>query len=92
VDLKELLIVGVVAGLIIGLFPDRHEDGRFRNILVGTLGAILGTFLYEVAISKIVSFKLPKYNLPLDLNHIALALVGALILLFVMKLIGRRHS
>jgi uncharacterized membrane protein YeaQ/YmgE (transglycosylase-associated protein family) len=87
-DLTELLLVGVVAGLIIGLFPGEKGAGRFRNIIVGILGAILGSFIYKQFLASVVSFNLP--TLSLDLKQLVIALIGAVILLIITSFVKRK--
>ncbi len=87
-DLTELLLVGVVAGLIIGLFPGEKGAGRFRNIVVGILGAILGSFIYKQFLASVVSFNLP--TLSLDLKQLVIALIGAVILLIITSFVKRK--
>lgn len=87
-DWMELLLVGIVAGLIIGLFPGEKGAGRFRNIIVGILGAILGSFIYKQFLSSIVSFNLP--TLSLDLKQLVIALIGAVILLIITSFVKRK--
>lgn len=87
-DLLDLLVVGVAAGLIIGLFPGEKGAGRVRNIVVGIFGAILGSFAYKHLLSKAVTFSLP--TLELDLKQLVIALIGAVILLFVSGFIKRK--
>ena len=84
----ELLLIGVVAGLIIGLFPGEKGASRFRNIIVGILGAILGSFIYQQFLAKVISINLPTISL--DLKQLAIALIGAVILLIVSSLIRRK--
>jgi uncharacterized membrane protein YeaQ/YmgE (transglycosylase-associated protein family) len=84
----ELLLIGVVAGLIIGLFPGEKGASRFRNIIVGILGAILGSFIYQQFLAKVVTINLPTISL--DLKQLAIALIGAVILLIVSSLIRRK--
>jgi uncharacterized membrane protein YeaQ/YmgE (transglycosylase-associated protein family) len=84
----ELVLIGVVAGLIIGLFPGEKGASRFRNIIVGILGAILGSFIYQQFLAKVISINLPTISL--DLKQLAIALIGAVILLIISSLIRRK--
>jgi len=86
--LLDLLVVGVAAGLIIGLFPGEKGAGRVRNIVVGIFGAILGSFVYKHLLSKVVTFSLPTFEL--DLKQLVIAFIGAVILLFVSGFIKRK--
>lgn len=83
----ELLLVGIVAGLIIGLFPGGRGASRFRNILVGIVGAILGSFLYKQFLTGVLRLGLP--TLELDLNQVVIALLGGFLFLFLISLVNR---
>jgi len=87
-DLVELVIVGVVAGLIIGLFPGEGGAGRMRNIVVGILGAIIGSFVYKQFLASVLKLNLPTFTL--DLNQVVIALIGGVLLLLVLRFIYRR--
>ena len=87
-SMTQLLIVGVVAGLIIGLFPGEKGAGRIRNIVVGILGAIIGSFIYSKFLSNFVSFSLP--SITLDLKQLVIALIGGVLLLVIMSFIRKK--
>lgn len=86
----ELLMVGVVAGLIIALFPGERGASRFRNILIGIVGAILGSFVYKQFLTGVLHLGLP--TLKLDLNQVVIALLGGVLFLFILKLVNRGKS
>jgi len=88
-SLTELLIVGVVAGLIIGLFPGESGANRFRNILIGIVGAILGSFLYKQFLTGVLNLSLP--SITLDLNQVVIALIGAVLFLLIITLVSKRR-
>jgi uncharacterized membrane protein YeaQ/YmgE (transglycosylase-associated protein family) len=88
-DLVELVIVGVVAGLIIGLFPGERGAGRMRNIVVGILGAIIGSFVYKQFLASMLKLNLPAFRL--DLNQVAIALIGGVLLLLVLHFVQRKR-
>jgi uncharacterized membrane protein YeaQ/YmgE (transglycosylase-associated protein family) len=88
-DLVELVIVGVVAGLIIGLFPGERGAGRMRNIVVGILGAIIGSFVYKQFLASMLKLNLPTFRL--DLNQVAIALIGGVLLLLVLHFVQRKR-
>ncbi|MEQ1843489.1 MAG: GlsB/YeaQ/YmgE family stress response membrane protein [Verrucomicrobiales bacterium] len=76
-----------MAGLIIGLFPGEKGAGRFRNIVVGILGAILGSFVYKQFLNEVVNLNLP--SLTLDLDQVVIALIGAVLLLIIIRFVKR---
>lgn len=74
------LIAGVVAKL---LMPGRDPGGCIITILLGIAGAFVGGFLYEQLTGT------PQYT-QFDLGSLLTAVVGALLILFVYRLlIGR---
>jgi uncharacterized membrane protein YeaQ/YmgE (transglycosylase-associated protein family) len=87
-NLPELLLVGIIAGLIIGLFPSRRGATRLVNTLVGIVGAILGAWIYKIA--HLPSLGLPKYEMTLALDNVVIALVGAGLFLLITSYIKRQ--
>ena len=81
----DLLVVGIVVGLIIGLFL--RGKRRLSNVVVGIIGAILGSFLYQQFLSSALNLSLP--SLTLDLNQVVIALIGAIVILGILKLLKR---
>jgi uncharacterized membrane protein YeaQ/YmgE (transglycosylase-associated protein family) len=74
------LIAGVVAKL---LMPGRDPGGCIITILLGIAGAFVGGFLYEQLTGT------PQYT-QFDLGSLLTAIGGALLILFVYRLlIGR---
>jgi uncharacterized membrane protein YeaQ/YmgE (transglycosylase-associated protein family) len=72
------LIVGVVAKVLVGDGP----GGIIGDIVVGIVGALLGGWLFnQFGHTGVVGF---------DLYSMFVALIGAIVLLFVLRLVGRR--
>lgn len=79
--LASLLVVGLIAGWISGmLFGQR---GLIRYILVGTLGALLGGYLFHGLLN--VSFGLGSAFL----DQIAVATIGAVAVTLLARAIAR---
>lgn len=87
-DLNQLLIillVGLVAGFLASHVMSGHGYGLIGDIVVGILGALIGSFLLAhvgIAASSL-------------LGQIVIAFIGAVILLFVLRLAtrgGRRRG
>ncbi len=75
------LIAGVVAKL---LMPGRDPGGCIVTILLGVAGAFVGGFLYEQLTGN------AQYT-QFDLGSLVTAIIGAMLLLFVYRLVvGRR--
>ena len=77
------LLVGAVAGWLAGLITRGSGYGLIGDIVVGLLGALIGTWLFGAA------------NLSLHLGspiveRILVALVGALVLMFIVGLLRPR--
>jgi uncharacterized membrane protein YeaQ/YmgE (transglycosylase-associated protein family) len=73
-----LLVIGAIAGWLAGLIVKGYGFGLIGNIVVGIIGAFIGSYL------------LPGY-LPLEglVGSIVSATIGAVILLFIIGLIRR---
>lgn len=78
------LLVGAVAGWIAGLFMRGSGYGLVGNIVVGLLGALIGTWLFGAA----------KLSLQLGnaiVERIVIAFIGALLLLLIVSLLRPRR-
>jgi uncharacterized membrane protein YeaQ/YmgE (transglycosylase-associated protein family) len=80
VHLLRLLIVGAVAGWLAGLLMKGRRFGVFGNIAVGVVGAVLGGYP-PGAVGVYVGGR--------TLGTLATALIGAIVLLFVVGLLKR---
>jgi uncharacterized membrane protein YeaQ/YmgE (transglycosylase-associated protein family) len=80
------IVVGLIAGWLAGMVMKGGGYGLIGDIIVGVIGGLLGgwiatTFLHiGAAVSGI------------NLESIAVAFVGAVILLFVLRLLGGRRA
>ncbi|WP_380872445.1 transglycosylase [Sphingomonas sp. DBB INV C78] len=75
-----ILIVGALVGWIAGMIM-RSGGGIFFDIAIGIVGAVIAGFLFGGGASII--------NAPLNMVAILYSLVGAIILLAIVKLIRR---
>jgi len=81
-NLVAWLIFGAIAGWIAGLlYGSRSNQGCIANIVVGILGAYIGGFIG----TRLFDVDITGFNL----SSLALAVLGALILLFGLGLIRR---
>ncbi len=80
-QLIVLLLIGGIAGWLAGLILKGRGLGLIGNIVVGVIGAFLGTWLFDVIGIHIDG----KWIEPL-----VASLVGSLILLFAASLISRK--
>jgi len=78
-----ILIVGLVAGCLASLIVRGGGMGILGDLLVGLVGALIGSWL------------LPKLNISLGsglLAEILYATIGAVILLLILRLVGGRSG
>jgi uncharacterized membrane protein YeaQ/YmgE (transglycosylase-associated protein family) len=79
-NLIILLIVGALVGWVAGMIM-RSGGGLLWDIVVGIVGALIAGFLFGGGASII--------NAPLSITSILYSLLGAIILLAIVKLIRR---
>jgi uncharacterized membrane protein YeaQ/YmgE (transglycosylase-associated protein family) len=76
-----ILLVGLVAGWLAGQVMRGSGFGLIGDLIVGWVGAFIGDWL------------LPRLNIHIGTGIVALivnALIGAILLLFVLRLLSRR--
>ena len=78
------ILFGLLAGAVArALTPGRHGIGCFGTLAVGVVGALLGGFLVRLVTGQRVSFDW-------DLRSFVVAVMGAVILLGITGMFGRR--
>jgi uncharacterized membrane protein YeaQ/YmgE (transglycosylase-associated protein family) len=80
-DFLWYLLIGAVAGWLAGLLMKGRGFGILGNIVVGCVGGVLGGFLFR------------QLNISIGTgltNSLITALIGAVILLFIIGLIKKR--
>ncbi|MDT8306712.1 MAG: GlsB/YeaQ/YmgE family stress response membrane protein [Anaerolineae bacterium] len=78
------IIFGGLAGWVASLVTGRNErQGCLMNIIVGIVGAFIGGFLVELLGGGEMDFSF-------DLTSFIVAVVGAVVLLFLVGLLQRR--
>jgi uncharacterized membrane protein YeaQ/YmgE (transglycosylase-associated protein family) len=80
-SLLVILVVGIVAGYLAGRVMEGGGFGLIGDLIVGLLGAFIGDWL------------LPQLGIHLGTGIVALivnAFIGAVVLLFILRLIGGR--
>lgn len=80
-----ILVVGAIAGWLAGLVVRGSGFGLIGDIIVGILGALLASFLFPV-------FGLAMVFGAGILGAVAMAFIGAVILLFVVIVLRRIFS
>ena len=76
------LVAGVVAKLLI---PGRDPGGCIITMLLGVAGAFVGGFLYRLLTGREVFFRF-------DLGSFAVAVLGAVVILAVYRLVAGRRA
>lgn len=74
-------MIGIFVGWVASMVMNRHH-GLIINLVIGVVGSLLGHYLFA-------AFKLPM-PLPGLWADLAVSIIGAIILLFVLGLFRRR--
>jgi uncharacterized membrane protein YeaQ/YmgE (transglycosylase-associated protein family) len=75
------LIFGALAGWVASMIAGTNrQQGWLENIIVGIVGAFVGGFLFSIVTGR------PNY-MEFDLGSFVVAVIGALILLFILRLV-----
>lgn len=76
-ELLEFLVVGLVAGWIMGRIRRGKGYGLIGNLLIGAIGSFVGWFLMGFL----------KVEAPNVVSRIAMAVMGAVVFFFAMSLL-----
>jgi uncharacterized membrane protein YeaQ/YmgE (transglycosylase-associated protein family) len=79
-SLVAWLVVGLIAGWLAGLVAKGSGYGLIGDVIIGVVGALLGGFLTGRAFGI-------DYVTGLNITTIVVAFVGALILIFLLRLL-----
>ena len=78
------LVLGLIAGFIANKIVNKQGEGLFVNIVVGVVGAELGGWLFRMlGMSGVTG---------LNLYSLLVALLGAVVLLFIYHQLIRRRA
>lgn len=81
------VVLGLLAGAIAkAIYPGYQGGGILATILLGVIGAFLGGSLGILLTTGRLALAAPTFSLP----GLALAVVGALIAIFIWHSVGRR--
>ena len=78
-----LLVTGAIAGWLSGLIVKGRGFGLLGNIVVGIIGAVLGTLILDVL------------NIHLSgewIDDVARAVIGAIVLVFIVGVVRKRNT
>ena len=78
------LVVGLIAGWIASMVVNKSGSGFFGDIIIGAVGAFVGGFLFQLIGHTGVT--------GINLYSIAVAAVGAIVVLFIWHAIIRRRA
>jgi uncharacterized membrane protein YeaQ/YmgE (transglycosylase-associated protein family) len=81
------LIVGAIAGFIAGQLFRGRGFGMLGNVIIGLLGGLLGGLLFQLFGIRIGG---PTLSISFSLADLLVAIIGALILLFIVRAVTRR--
>lgn len=76
------IVVGGIAGWLAGIIVNKESGLSVRDIVVGIVGAIIGGFLYR-------QFGGAGDVTGINVGSILVALVGAVVLLLIIRLVKR---
>jgi uncharacterized membrane protein YeaQ/YmgE (transglycosylase-associated protein family) len=79
------IVFGLIAGIIAKLLmPGRDPGGCIITMLLGVAGAFVGGFLYRLLTGREVFFHF-------DLRSLVVAIIGAVVILAIYRLIAGRR-
>jgi uncharacterized membrane protein YeaQ/YmgE (transglycosylase-associated protein family) len=79
------IILGLIAGFIASKIYEGQGQGFFLNIALGIVGAIVGGFLYSLALGG------PGVT-GVNIGSIIVSIVGAIVVLWVYNAVAGRRS
>ena len=80
------IVFGLIAGIIAKLLmPGRDPGGCIITMLLGVAGAFVGGFLYRLLTGQDVFFRF-------DLGSLLVAVIGAIVILVIYRLIAGRRT
>jgi uncharacterized membrane protein YeaQ/YmgE (transglycosylase-associated protein family) len=80
------IVVGLLAGWLAGLVVKGSGYGCIGDIVVGVIGALLGGWIASYF------FHMGDPISGINLQSILIAFIGAVIFVFILRLIGRRRN
>lgn len=83
----EIIIVGIVAGLLLNVCLRGRGYGFLGNTLIGLVGAIIGGFIWDKLLSKHIAIDLGTVTIRFDM--VLVALLGAALLLLMINMVNR---
>lgn len=81
-DFLYFILVGGIAGWLASILVGKGSKGLLSNIIVGIIGALIGGWLFK-------EFGSGQAVAGFNLESIMVAFVGSVVLLFILRLLGR---
>ena len=78
------IILGLIAGWLVGLFVNKPTSGIFQNLALGVVGAVVGGFLF----SAVFGWGITGINI----SSIIVAVIGAAIVVWAYNKFGGRRA
>jgi len=83
-DFIVWLIFGALAGWVASMIAGTNREmGWLMNIVVGVIGAFLGGFIFSLLTGE-------DFNAGFNIGSFIVAVIGALVLLFIVRLVDQR--
>ena len=79
------IVVGLIAGWLAGMVARGGGSGLIGNIVIGVIGGLLGGFIASYF------FDVGDPMSGINLQSILIAFLGAVLLLFILRGLGRRR-
>ena len=86
INILAWIIVGGIAGWLASLVVEGSGLGILGNIIVGIVGALIGGFILSLLLPGTFGFS------GFSIGSLVVAFIGAVILLFIVKLFTRRRA
>lgn len=83
----EIIVVGIVTGLLLDLCLRGKGYGFLGNTLIGLAGAIIGGFIWEKLLKKKINIDLG--SITIQWTTVLVALLGAFLLILLINFISK---
>jgi uncharacterized membrane protein YeaQ/YmgE (transglycosylase-associated protein family) len=90
VSLLEIIIIGIIAGLLLDVSLRGRGYGFLGNSLVGIVGAIVGGFVWEKTLKQYMKIDLGSATI--QLITVLMALLGTVLLFLLVNTIMKKRK
>ena len=81
-DILWFILIGIAAGWLAGMIMKGGGYGLIGDLIVGVIGALLGGYIFRLLGVSTTSM----------LGSLVTATIGAIVLIFLLRLIGRKRT